>query len=281
MYNQVDLCNIQVAYLKQRQGLQDTPTGSYKAFSDASTINPLDSADGNIDTLKTSTKEEDHGEEEEETDVMEDSSDLTEEVPGFRNILRDMIPGVKVKVLKVTAPGKVDKDMISKVIEQMMDEEDEDNDLEVEEIETDDEVTVESDEEKDLVGIDSDLGVLENKGQNQFAVKVVVGGLMQRLSGSVSSKDLIRVPAKLEKKGHSSFSFFMDKEVSGVDSDGKKRAAINREGKFKGQQSIDHVMLDLAKFISGEKIPLKVSLKFYFFYGHSICLNHELQCSFF
>ncbi|KAK4744948.1 hypothetical protein SAY87_011260 [Trapa incisa] len=247
----------QVVYLKHRQGQQDTPKGSFKAFSDASMISPLDSFDENSDIL-TSTSEEDLEEEEEETDVVEDSSDLPEEVSGLKNILRDMIPGVKVKVLKVTAPGKVDKDMVSKVIEQMMEEEDDENDLEVEEVGTDDDVRAESDEEKDLVGVDSDMGVLDSKGQSEFAVKVVVGGLMHRLSGNVSSKDLIRVPAKLEQKGHFSFSFFIDKEVNGSGSNGKKLPAINREGKFKGQRSIDHVMLDLAKFISGEKIPLKV-----------------------
>lgn len=284
VYNKGDLPHLQVVYLKQKQGLQDTPIGPYKAFSNSSTISPLDSADGKSDTLITSTEEEEEEEDQEEegedTNIVEDSSDLPDEVPGFRNILGDMIPGVKVKVLKVTAPGKVDKDMIAKVIEQMMEEEDEENDLEVEELETDDEVTVESDEDRDLVGVDSGLGALESKAQNEFAVKVVVGGLMHRLSSSVSSKDLIRVPAKLEKKGRSSFSFSIDK-LSGTNSNGKKPTPMNREAKFKGQRSIDHVMLDLAKFINGEKIPLKVGLKFYLFCCHSICLNCGLQYSFF
>ncbi|XP_031391164.1 protein EXECUTER 1, chloroplastic isoform X1 [Punica granatum] len=246
----------QAVYLKQRRG-QDTPSGTYKAFSNASTV-PLDSADGKSSILFTSSEEGEDGEEEEEDNNLSgDGSDLPEEVPGFRNILRDMIPGVKVKVLKVTAPGKVDKDMISKVIEQMMEEEDEENDVEVEELDTDDEVTIESDEEKDLIGLDSGTGVLGSKGQDEFAVKVVVGGLMQRLSSSVNSEDLIRVPAKLEKRGRSSFSFSMDK-VSGWGSNGKKQGPMNKEAKLKGQRSMDHVMLDLAKFIGGEKVPLKV-----------------------
>ena len=70
------------------------------------------------------------------TDNSADDSDLLDESSGFQTFLRDMIPGVKVKVMKVNSPGKVDKDFISKVIDQIADEEDEDeeNDFDIEDI---------------------------------------------------------------------------------------------------------------------------------------------------
>lgn len=46
------------------------------------------------------------------------------------------------------------------------------------------------------------------------------------------------------------------------DSVGKELNSLDRKSNPRGQSSIDHVMLDLAKFVGKEKIPLKVGLKF-------------------
>ncbi|KAI3753602.1 hypothetical protein L2E82_25660 [Cichorium intybus] len=79
-------------------------------------------------------------------DMDDDDADMAEE-SAFENILRDMIPGakvLKVKVLNVTTPGKINRDLISKVVEQMEEEEEEEEheeeDEELEDINGGDEV---------------------------------------------------------------------------------------------------------------------------------------------
>ncbi|KAK3420188.1 hypothetical protein EUGRSUZ_G00990 [Eucalyptus grandis] len=231
----------QAVYLKQREVIQDPLIGSVLSVTESNT-NPADSIEGKNDVVIAPAEDEEDG------SGREDGSDLSE----------DMIPGVRVKVMKVTAPGKVDKDLIAKVIEQMMDDEEEEDDVDAEDLEAEDEVKSESDQERDEMEMDAIPGVIESEGKNEFAVKVVVGGLVQKLSANVPTKDLLRVPAMLEKKGRSSFCFSMIKDVSGKDSSGRKQSSVGREAKFRSGRSIDQVMLDLAKFIGGEKIPMKV-----------------------
>ncbi|KAE8009294.1 hypothetical protein FH972_005741 [Carpinus fangiana] len=242
----------QAVYLKRRGVFRDSPTVRSKPLDATSSLNPLDSTEDKSDLLVVNSEDP------EDSDDRDDSSDLAEGISSFQNILRDMIPGVKVKVLKVTAPGKVDRDLISKVIEQIIEEEDEEKDNEIENVEAEDEVNEISDLERDDIEMDADPGVIESEERNEIAVKVVVGGLAQKLSNSVPTKDLLRVPANLEKKGRLSFSFSIEKNINEQDSGGKEQASVDKSTKLRGQRSIDHVMFDLAKFIGREKIPLKV-----------------------
>ncbi|XP_065638888.1 protein EXECUTER 1, chloroplastic [Quercus suber] len=103
----------QAVFLNRRGVFQDSPTVRSKALDATGNLNPLDSTEDKSDLIVVNTEDPEDG------DDRDDSSDLAEGLSGFQNILRDMIPGVKVKVLKVTAPGKVDRDLISKVIEQI------------------------------------------------------------------------------------------------------------------------------------------------------------------
>lgn len=202
--------------------------------------------------------------EDNEDDEDKDDPDIADGISGFQNILQDMIPGVRVKVLKVTAPGKVDRDLISKVVEQIIDEEDEDQDIEaeldiVDTEDTDDETSGESDEEKDDGDMDPASGDIDREDQSEIAVNVVVSGLVQNLSGTTSSRDLVRVPAKLKSKGRRSFSFCIPDDKSRVDSVSKGQALPKKKANAQGERSIDHVMSDLVNSISrGEKIPVKV-----------------------
>nr|POE62323.1 protein executer 1, chloroplastic [Quercus suber] len=100
--------------------------------------------------------------------------------------------------------------------------------------------------------------MIESEDQNEIAVKFVVGGLAQKLSNSAPTKDLLRVPAKLEKKGHLSFCFSIEKNITQHDSGGKEQASVDKSAKRRTRRSIDHVMFALSKFIGREKIPLKV-----------------------
>ncbi|CAA6657795.1 unnamed protein product [Spirodela intermedia] len=136
----------------------------------------------------------------EENEDRDDDSDMAEGLPGIQNILDDMIPSVKVKVLKVVSPSKVDRDLISKVIEQIIEDEDDEADSELEDVESDDELKTESDIEE----IDIDDGDITNDDtpeDGEMSLKFVIGGTMQRMPGSMPPNELIRVPAQLEKKG--------------------------------------------------------------------------------
>ncbi|KAJ6420708.1 hypothetical protein OIU84_028128 [Salix udensis] len=241
--------NQQAVYLKRKGTLQDSSTFPSKASDATSRLNPSGPTEDKSDLFVVSTEEID------DADDAEDGSDLAEGLPGFQNILRDMVPGVKVKVLKVTTPAKMDKDFISKVIEQIIDEED-DKDIELESEEAEDDGKGESDHERDEIEMDAGRGIIDNENQSEIAVKVVVGGLAQKLSGSVAAKGSIRVPAKLDRKGRKSFSFSIEKEVN--QQNAKELSSVDKKAKLRGQRSVDHVMFDLAKFIGSEKIPLKV-----------------------
>lgn len=249
---------MQAVYLKRGGVFRDSSVFP-KASDSTSSFNTLESSGDKSDLLLAVN--EDSGGEDDDEDKDEDP-DPAEGFSGFQNILRDMIPGVKVKVLKVTAPEKVDKDLISKVIEQIIEEDDEEKDNEIESLEVEDEIKSESDQESDMIELDGGSGIIESEERNEIAVKVVVGGLVQKLSNGTPSKDMLRVPAKLEKKGRSTFSFSVEKDVSQQDTHDKEQASVDKKSRRRGQRSMEHVMFDLTKFIGKEKIPLKVSLIF-------------------
>lgn len=259
-----DLCGFQAVYLRKRGVFEDSSKVSPKASGAASGLNPSGTSEDKDDLLVVSTEDVEDG------DDTDDNSDLAEGLSGFQNILRDMIPGVRGKVLKVTAPGKVDRDFISKVIEQIKEEEDEEKDIEVEnaESEDEDEGESESEQERNEIEVDSVRGIIENEEQSEIAVKAVVGGLVQKLSGSMPAKE--RVPAKLEKKGRSSFSFSIEKDGKQQDSGAKELTSVDRKAKLRGQPSMDSVMFDLAKSVDKEKIPLKVGLRLCYAYLYVI-----------
>lgn len=257
--------NFQAVYLKRGGVFPDSPLVSSKAMDATTTLNPLDSTEEQGDLFVAG------GDDTEDGDDMDDGLDISEGLSGFQSILKDMIPNVKVKVLKVTSPGKVDQDLISKVIEQIIEEDDdddgdEDKDNEIENSEAEDEEDdedgekVEGDQETDVFELDADPAIIQNGERQEIAVKVVFGGLGQKISNTPPTKNLLRVPAKIEKKGRLSFSFTIEKDIKQLDSRNKERTSVDKKAKIGGQRSIDNVMFDLAKFIGKEKIPLKVGL---------------------
>ncbi|OMO85258.1 hypothetical protein CCACVL1_10319 [Corchorus capsularis] len=239
----------QAVYLKRRTVFQDSSIVSSKT-SGATSLSGLsgtgETEDKN-DLFVVSPEDDEDGDDEDDDDA-DDVSDTGEGLIGFLNL----------KVVKVTSPGKVDQDFISKLIEQMRDEEAEEKDADVESIEVDDEIKSESDQERDQIELDLDGGVIDKDRGGEIAVKVVVGGLAQKLSGSVPAMESLRVPAKLVKKGRLAFSFSIEKDINQLDSSLKTRGSMDRKAKIEGQRSIDNIMFDLAKSIGRKKIPMKV-----------------------
>ncbi|XP_039138463.1 protein EXECUTER 1, chloroplastic [Dioscorea cayenensis subsp. rotundata] len=185
----------------------------------------------------------------------DDDADMVDGINGIQNVLRDMIPGVKVKVLKVVSPGKVDRDLIAKVIEQIMEEEGEDNE-ELESIDAD-KAKSESDNEEVIDSEDALIGT--DDLQPGLPVKLVIGTIMRKFSADLSPIDLIRVPAALERKDRRSFSFSIQQNDTQLGTSGKEESLRGKASLKSDKRSSDLIMSDLAKvLLSKEKIPMKV-----------------------
>lgn len=209
--------------------------------------------------------------EDEESDNSDDDSDLLEESSGFQSFLRDMIPGVKVKVMKVTAPGRVDKDFISKVIEQIADEEDEENDFDIEDVDVEDETKAEIDEKNADIELESVTDeIIDNNGGREIAVKFVIGDIVDRLSGNQPPKESLRSPANLESVEISSFYLRLEKDLNVQESKGVEGTLVDGKGSRQSRRRIDNIMVDLAKSIEKEK---KISVK--------VCFAVCIGCYFF
>lgn len=244
----------QAVYLKQNRGKPGNFLTKSTKPSDVGNLNSLtDLAEEKIDL---SAKGVDDIEEDEERD---DDSDMAEELSGIQSIMQDMIPGFKFNVVKVVVPGKIDRDLIFKALEQESEEEDEEKDADFENVDPDDEQKSESD--KDEIEMDA-RGVVGDTSEEQsaMAVKIVIGSLAQNLSNDLSSKDLLRVPARLEKRGRFSFSFSIKKDDDMHGGDGQ--VSPDKSTTLPGQRSIDDVMSDLAKVLTNRnknnRIPMKV-----------------------
>ncbi|MQL81971.1 hypothetical protein Taro_014436 [Colocasia esculenta] len=249
--NEVGEYKKQAVYLKRKSG---NPAESSRKITKPPSVGNLNTSNGPTeghDDLSIISSEDDN-------DEGDDDSDMADGLAGIQNILQDMIPGVKVKVLKVVSPGKVDRDLISKVIEEIIEDEDDETDIELESLGTDDDIKTESDIEE----IDMDAGnVTDNSaaGKSEMSVKFVIGGTMQRMPSYMSPKDLVRVPAHLEKRGLSSFLFSVKPDDGQQELSGKGYSSPQKASSPLAQRSPDLIIADLAKaLISRNKIPLKV-----------------------
>lgn len=195
---------------------------------------------------------------EESTEDAGDSGDTDEDL-SFENTLRDLIPGVKVKILKVTAPGKMDRDVISKVVDQIIEDEDEEDDFDLESTDSEDDDKSESDEEQNDIVLDTDTEISDTEDQGRIALKVVVNSLSE-LSGVPNHRDLLRVPARLERKNHLTFTFIVEEDDNKRMSNNDGKAPANKKAKIQVQRRLDNVMFDLAKSIGKGRIPTKVRL---------------------
>lgn len=186
------------------------------------------------------------------TEDLENNEDMTDDSDLIEG-LTSLIPDAKVKLIKVTGPVE-DKGLSSKVVEQNSDKKDEEENLELTSSEEDD---VESDNTKkqDEIVMDSAGRVTDN---SDIVVKIVFGGLLQKLSNQVPSKDLIRVPARIENNGRLSFSFSINTDDSKVQNGSTGQSLPVKTASLPSHRSMDHYMSDMAKLITRrEKIPRK------------------------
>ncbi|CAN6460099.1 unnamed protein product [Victoria cruziana] len=234
-------------YLKKnRDSGLDFPAMLSKSMDDGDT-DMINSAEEKDDIKSAESQEE--GEDVDNKDDLD--VDVAEGLTGVLNILRDMIPGAKIKVLKVVAPGKVDKDLISKVFEEIVEEEDEEEkDIELAPVGSSNEVNVESGQDEAPSAGSSDAA----EDENQIAVKLVIGGLVQKLSSSKPNVPT-RMPAKLERKNRLSFFFHIEKD----ENEQEISASVGKSEKRPVRRRIGLVTSDFAKVLAkGDKVPGKV-----------------------
>ncbi|KAG1355227.1 hypothetical protein COCNU_07G013390 [Cocos nucifera] len=240
----VILSKEKAVYLKQNG---DYSGGLHKCEikNEISSLNPSDtSAEGQNGI---------YNEDIESLEQRDDDSDVTDELTSIQNILRDIIPGVKVKVLKVVAPGRVDRDLIAKVIEEIIEEEDDENDEELDSLEPEDIKSGSDMEETETNAGDAPNDFSEEKGT--MPVKIVIEGLMQNLHADVPPENLVRMPASLEKKNRISFSFVPEHDEREFVTNKKGQASGKKVAPRSSQLSANLVMSDLAKVIlSKEKV---------------------------
>ncbi|XP_010943896.1 protein EXECUTER 1, chloroplastic isoform X2 [Elaeis guineensis] len=234
----------QAVYLKEN-GDYSGGLHKYEIKNEISSLNPSDtSADGQNGI---------YNEDIESLEKRDDDSDVTDELSSIQNILRDIIPGVKVRVLKVVAPGRVDRDLIAKVIEEIIEEEDDENDEELDRLEPED---IKSD--SDMEETEMNAGDVPNdfsEEKSTMPVKIVIEGLMQNLHADVPPENLVRMPARLEKKNHISFSFVPEHDEREFVNNKKGQASGKNVAPRSSQLSATLVMSDLAKVIfSKEKV---------------------------
>lgn len=234
----------QAVYLKQNG---DYSVGLRKRGmkSESSSLNPSDSSTEGQNGI--------YNEDREPVEKRDDDSDATDELTSIQSILQDIIPGVKVKVLKVVAPERVDRDLIAKVIEDIIEEEDDENDEELDSLEPED---IKSDGDAEETEMDSgDAPTDISEEESAIPVKIVIDGLMQKLHADVPPKSLVRMPARVEKKDRLSFSFVPEHDDRECLTNKKGQALGKKVAPRSSQLSVNLVMSDLAKVIlSKEKV---------------------------
>lgn len=235
----------QAVYLKRRTDPHNFAISSSKLPSVLNNFDPLGPTENSGSLLK------------ETDDDTGDNADNDEDAL-FEDTLRDLIPGAKIKVVKVTTPGKVDNDFISKVVEQIIEEEDEENDADLESASAEGENESQNDDEKNDFVLDTNSLISDNEENSQIAVKVVGGGLISNLPARSHQKDLLRVPARLERNSRTSFKFTVEEDDDTHSSGGSGKASTPEKPKLQTLRRADSVILDLAKYIGKGRIPMKV-----------------------
>lgn len=223
----------------------------------------------NSDSLSRSSEEKDA-----DVDDSQNDPDIADGFSGIQDILKDMIPGANVKVLKVVSPEKVDRDLISKVIGQIIEEEDDEEDdddgdgdgdddnvqdFEIESSEVED--SLEKDSESEEILVDNvDATIDTSDGQSGLSVEFIISGIPQNLSTdkSLNDDDFDCMPASLEKTDRFSFSI-MTEDSSQNNSVKNENFSPNKVQQPPLMNTPDIIMANLAKTLASRKrIPLKV-----------------------
>ncbi|XP_072962513.1 protein EXECUTER 1, chloroplastic [Typha angustifolia] len=187
-------------------------------------------------------------------DERDDDVDLTAGLAGLENLSPDMVPIIKVKVLKVVSTGKVDKDFISKIIDQILEEDGDDNSVELESKELDD---IGSENNIEETEIDAGQEASDaSEDESEFPIKISVGAITEE---DGSPKNLVPVPARLERRDRLSFSLYVEQDDKNKEAGGTELLAKKNDSLRSVPRAADLLIPDLAKVI-GRKNKISVRI---------------------
>uniref|UniRef100_A0A0D6R2Q9 Uncharacterized protein n=1 Tax=Araucaria cunninghamii TaxID=56994 RepID=A0A0D6R2Q9_ARACU len=186
-------------------------------------------------TLEVSSGMQNNGDKSDDTDLMDDGLNRV------LNFLRDRIPGIKFKILKVIAPEGTEMD--TKMFEQLIQEDEEEKDENNPDERSEDDIKIEGDLEDDKETAGDNNSEEERK---EIPIKIVIGGVLQSSSEDKAPRIAVRVPAQIEYKGRDSFVFHLE------ENDNQEQAAGNEARDLKvatiaTQASADLMPPDVAK----------------------------------
>lgn len=175
------------------------------------------------------------------------------------NYIKDIIPEIKIKVMKVNVEEVVkDNDTVN----QMMQENDEkttsDEDSEDENTDLDD-----PQPERIVVGANSD----EADDGKDLEMKLFVGGVLHSRDDTPSKDEFVRVPAEIEEMEKDSFVLHVPVKVHDLDSE-ESIASTVKIAAIASQGVSELMPPDVAKALwSSDKVSRKVRLKMEFFHS--------------
>jgi hypothetical protein len=186
-----------------------------------------------------------------------DDMDLREDgLNRVLNFLRERIPGIKFKILKVIAPEGAEMD--TRIFEELMQDNGKEKDEEIDSGETsEDEIKIEGDLQDDKVttGGDSDF----SEKRKEIPIKLVIGGVLQSSSEDKTPPITIRVPARIEYKRRDVFVFHTEEKEDQQKNSGKEKMPELKVATIAAQASAELMPPDVAKvFWNAEKGPIKV-----------------------
>ncbi|EYU42561.1 hypothetical protein ABFS82_09G023100 [Erythranthe guttata] len=229
--------NMQVAFLKPVKG---NSSKSSSSSSDKSTKGPSASepdAASIVDVKLESEPEKSEG----KSIDLEGAAE--EGIKSVINFLKDKIPELKVKVMRVDIADDITEDDVKQFIEE----------------EDDSDSTSGSDTEDEATDIDSKVSDNETlEDESNLDMKLYIGGVLHNKEDAPIKDDTIRVPADIEAIERDSFVLHIEKRYR--DSDSEEKLATRIVGAIAAQDVSELIPPDVAKaFWSSNKISPKLS----------------------
>ncbi|XP_057804588.1 protein EXECUTER 2, chloroplastic isoform X2 [Salvia miltiorrhiza] len=236
--------SMQVAFLKQTKGISANSTSS----SDKSTKGGLSAGEAE-NTSVVDVKLEDSEAEKGEGKSIDLEGAAEEGIKGVINFLKEKIPELKVKVMRVDVTEDITEDTLKQFIE-------EDSESRTGKDIEEDATEIDSNQ-LDRVSAQGDSDTMEDG--NNLDMKLYIGGVLHNNEQIPSKDEFIRVPADIKDMERDSFLLHIPKIDH--DSDPEENVASKVKVAAIAAQSVSDLMpSDIAKaFWSSEKVSPKIS----------------------
>lgn len=235
--------NMQVVFLKQLSGNSANSSSS----SDKSTKGPSTSETENASVVDVKLEGSEVEKGEGKNIDLEGAAE--EGIKSVINFLKEKIPELKVKVMRVDVTENINEDTVKQFIE-------EDNENTTSK-DTEEEVTDMGNNQPDRVAAQGDNDVMED--ENNLDMKLYIGGVVHNKEDTPSKDEFVRVPADIENMERDSFVLHIPKSYQ--DNDTEESVAARVKVAAIAAQGVSELMPpEVAKaFWSSDKVSPKVS----------------------